>query len=87
MDRSAAANATFDDAPRFLIRDGDGKFGAMFDDVASGADIEVILSLHPNMNPELRTIHRQSQTRMRTGQPCGRSTGVDSAPTEAQTIH
>ncbi len=44
-------NATFDDAPRFIIRDGDGKFGTMFDRVASGSDIEVILSLHPNMNP------------------------------------
>ena len=43
-------NATFDIAPRFLIRDGDSKFGAMFDNVAEGADIEVIHSLHPNMN-------------------------------------
>jgi len=43
-------NATFDRAPRFLIRDGDGKFGAIFDNVASGSDIDVILSLHPNMN-------------------------------------
>ncbi len=43
-------NATFDAAPRFLIRDGDGKFGSVFDDVARGADIEVIRSLHPNMN-------------------------------------
>ena len=37
-------------APRFLIRDGDGKFGAIFDHVAGGAEIEVIHSLHPNMN-------------------------------------
>ena len=44
-------NATFDDAPRFLIRDDDDKFGARFDNVAKGADIEVIHSLHPNMNP------------------------------------
>jgi putative transposase len=43
-------NATFDDAPRFLIRDTDGKFGTMFDDVARGADIAIIKSLHPNMN-------------------------------------
>ncbi len=43
-------NATFDAAPRFLIRDGDGKFGAVFDNVAIGSDIEVIRSLHPNMN-------------------------------------
>ena len=43
-------NATFDAAPRFLIRDGDGKFGTMFDNVAEGSDIEVIISLHPNMN-------------------------------------
>lgn len=43
-------NATFDGAPRYLIRDDDSKFGTTFDDVASGADIEVILSLHPNMN-------------------------------------
>ena len=43
-------NATFDDAPRFLIRDGDDKFGTMFDTVAEGSNIEVILSLHPNMN-------------------------------------
>lgn len=43
-------NATFDDAPRFLIRDGDNKFGTRFDTVAKGSDIEVILSLHPNMN-------------------------------------
>ena len=56
-------NATFDDAPRFLIRDGDGKFGAMFDDVASGADIEVILSLHPNRNAQcerfMRSLRRE----------------------------
>ena len=32
-------NATFDDAPRFLIRDGDNKFGTMFDNVAKGGDI------------------------------------------------
>lgn len=44
-------NATFNDAPRFIIRDGDGKFGSMFDDVAEGADIDVIHSLHPNMSP------------------------------------
>ena len=43
-------NATFDDAPRFLIRDDDDKFGARFDNVAKGADIEVILSRHPNQN-------------------------------------
>jgi hypothetical protein len=45
-------NATFDGAPRFLIRDGDGKFGALFDDVAIGSDIEVIRSLHPNMHAQ-----------------------------------
>ena len=44
-------DATFDASPRFLIRDADIKFGTMFDDVAKGADVEVILSLHPNMNP------------------------------------
>ena len=45
-------NATYDMAPRFLIRDGDGKFGAIFDNVARGSDIEVIRSLHPNMNAQ-----------------------------------
>lgn len=47
-------NATFDESPRFIIRDGDGKFGSefgKFDTVAKGADIKIIRSLHPNMNP------------------------------------
>jgi putative transposase len=37
-------------APRVLIRDGDGEFGSTFDNVARGSEIEVIVSLHPNMN-------------------------------------
>ena len=56
-------NATFDAAPRFLIRDGDGKFGAMFDNVASGAGTRVIVSLHPNMNAQcerfIRSLRRE----------------------------
>ena len=56
-------NATFDIAPRFLIRDGDGKFGAMFDAVASGSGIEVISSMHPNMNAQcerfIRSLRRE----------------------------
>lgn len=52
-------NATFDGAPRFLIRDGDGKFRAMFDNVARGADMKVILSLHhPNMNAQCERFMR-----------------------------
>jgi putative transposase len=43
-------NATFDAAPRFLIRDGDNKYGSKFDKVAKGRDIKIIRSLHPNMN-------------------------------------
>jgi putative transposase len=43
-------NATFDAAPRFLIRDNDGKYGTAFDDVARGSNIKVIARLHPNMN-------------------------------------
>jgi putative transposase len=43
-------NATFDAAPRFLIRDNDGKYATAFDDVARGSNIKVIARLHPNMN-------------------------------------
>jgi len=40
-------------APRFLIRDRDEKFGAMFDRVAEGAAVKVIRTAlrAPNMNP------------------------------------
>jgi transposase InsO family protein len=40
-------------APRFLIRDRDEKFGAMFDRVAEGATVKVIRTAirAPNMNP------------------------------------
>jgi putative transposase len=47
-------NATMDGvAPRFLIRDRDKKFGAMFDRVAEGAAVKVIRTAirAPNMNP------------------------------------
>ncbi len=32
-------NASFDDAPRFIIRDGDGKFGTMFDNVVAVGEV------------------------------------------------
>ena len=47
-------NATMDGvAPRFLIRDRDEKFGAMFNRVAEGASVKVIRTATqaPNMNP------------------------------------
>ncbi len=47
-------NATMEGvAPRFLIRDRDEKFGAMFDRVAEGAAVKVIRTgiRAPNMNP------------------------------------
>ena len=51
-------NATFDAAPRFIVGDDDCKFGSKLDDVAKGADIEVIISLHPNMNAVVERFFR-----------------------------
>ncbi len=43
----------FGDAPRFLVRDNDGKFGARFAAVAAGAPIDVVKipPRSPNLNP------------------------------------